>query len=494
MERLEEKRRCFKIMRVRNIVAALFALALFAVPCWAQEEKVRIGVFQFESKTSGVTQQQANAVMDLMTRALASSKSISVIERDQLDKVGKEIRLGQSGLVDAGTAAELGRIAGVQYILLGAVTGLDKKASGGAIPLFGSIGIASGSEEAQATIDVRIVDTSTAEIKLALSETGYSSNETSGLYMGGAVLAEGTFDGLESRAISDSVTRLAARIRGTLGGESSHVLSVSDKEATIDIGSSMGAKEGALYLVYADGKTILGMNGETIGQERLALAVLKVREVAPAYSHCTFVKGGKAALVRRGDKVEPISNRMIKSLKYASSRPSASSGTFDHIFGNAPQDGSAPAAEPAPTDETPASNTPEQPKPADEPAKGDQKATDQPTKAEPKAIPGFDPNQSTDSKVIETYALSGGDKNLLGIMQRNAYNKFKNGKYKDAYAEFSRAADAHPTVNYLSAYWAGVSAHKLKKEAEALKWIEKALAINPDYQPARDFKANTLQK
>ena len=38
-------------------------------------------------------------------------KSISVIERDQLDKVGKEIRLGQSGLVDAGTAAELGRIA-----------------------------------------------------------------------------------------------------------------------------------------------------------------------------------------------------------------------------------------------------------------------------------------------------------------------------------------------------------------------------------------------
>ena len=88
-------------MRVRKsvVLASLFALALFALPSWAGEEKVRIGVFQFESKTSGVTQQQANAVMDLMTRALASSKSISVIERAQLDKVGKEIRLGQSGLV-----------------------------------------------------------------------------------------------------------------------------------------------------------------------------------------------------------------------------------------------------------------------------------------------------------------------------------------------------------------------------------------------------------
>ena len=473
-------------MRVRKsvVLASLFALALFALPSWAGEERVRIGVFQFESKTSGVSQQQANAVMDMMTRALASSKSISVIERAQLDKVGKEIRLGQSGLVDASTAAEVGRIAGVQYILLGAVTELNKKASGGAIPLFGNIGIATSSEEAQATIDVRLVDTSTAEVKLALSETGYSSNETSGLYLGGAVLAEGTFDGLESRAISDSVTRLAARIRGSLGGESSHVVAVADKEATIDIGSSMGAKEGALYLVYADGKTIRGMSGEEIGRERLAFAVLKVREATPTYSNCTFVKGGKAALVRRGDKVEPISSRMIKSLKFAGSRPAASSGTFEQIFGNAPKDGEAPQAPPAASD-TPSAETPspatltEQPKPA---------------AGEAKAVPGVDPNQSTDSKVIETYAMAPGDRNLLGIMQRNAYNKFKNGRYKEAYAEFSRAADSHPSVNYLSAYWAGVSAHKLKKTDEALQWIDKALAINPDYKPAQDFKSKTLKK
>lgn len=479
-------------MRVRKsvVLASLFALALFALPSWAGEEKVRIGVFQFESKTSGVSQQQANAVMDMMTRALASSKSISVIERAQLDKVGKEIKLGQSGLVDASTAAEVGRVAGVQYILLGAVTELNKKASGGAIPLFGNIGIATGSEEAQATIDVRIVDTSTAEVKLALSETGYSSNEVSGLYLGGAVLAEGTFDGLESRAIADSVTRLAARIRGTLGGESSHVVAVADKEATIDIGSSMGAKEGALYLVYADGKTIRGMSGEEIGRERLAFAVLKVREATPTYSNCTFVKGGKAALVRRGDKVEPISSRMIKSLKFAGSRPAASSGTFEQIFGNAPKDGEAPQAPPAASD-TPAAK-PEAPSPAT--VAEQPKPESKPATGEAKVIPGFDPNQSTDAKVIETLALSVGDRNLLGIMQRNAYNKFKNGRYKDAYAEFCRAADAHPSVNYLSAYWAGVTAHKLKKADEALQWIDKALAINPDYKPAQDFKSKTLKK
>ncbi|MDO4786494.1 MAG: CsgG/HfaB family protein, partial [Fretibacterium sp.] len=453
-------------MRIRVWLASLAVLALLALPAWAQEGRVRIGVFQFESKASGVSQQQANAVMDLMTRALASSKSISVIEREQLDKVGREIRLGQSGLVDTSTAAELGRVAGVQYILLGAVTELSKKASGGAIPLFGEIGIAAGSEEARATIDVRLVDTSTAEVKLALSETGFSSNEMSGLYLGGAVLAEGTFDGLESRAIGDSVTRLAARIRSVLGGESSYVVAVRDKEATIDIGSSMGAREGALYLVYADGKSILGMNGEVIGRERLALAALKVREAAPAYSNCVFVKGSRTALVRRGDKVEPISAKALKSVKYADSRPSASSGTFEQIFGEGGQGGAAPATEDPLPETKPKASEPAAEKPTSTPA---------PATGETQKILGFDPNGSTDAKVIQTYALSAGDRNLLGIMQRNAYNKFRNGRYKDAYQEFSKAADAYGTVNYLSAYWAGVSAHKLKKKDDALRWIEKAL-------------------
>ena len=39
-----------------------------------------------------------------------------------------------------------------------------------------------------------------------------------------------------------------------------------------------------------------------------------------------------------------------------------------------------------------------------------------------------------------------------------------------------------------------MSAHKLKKSGEALQWMERALAINPDYEPAREFKSKTLKK
>ncbi|PIE54319.1 MAG: hypothetical protein CSA35_06240 [Dethiosulfovibrio peptidovorans] len=475
-----------KKMAMRSLCLALVISAFMVFPLWGQE-KVRLGVYQFESKVAGVSQKQANAVMDMMTRALANSKSISLIERAELDKVGAEIRLGMSGLVDAGTAAEVGRIAGLQYILLGAVTELSKKASGGAIPIFGGIGVASGSEEMQATIDLRVVDTSTAEVTLALSETGYSSNEASGVMIAGAVVAEGTFDGLESRAIADAVSRLAAQVRNSLGGESSHILAVQGKEATIDIGSSMGAKEGALYLVYADGETILGINNEVIGRKKVALGVLKVRDTAANYSTCIFVKGSKSELVRRGDKIEPISPKKLKKIKYASSRPAKSSDTFEQIFGS--KDGAGKqkttpnsvASTPAKSESKKASEV--RPVPA----------TKKPAPSS-KKIAGFDPNNSTDSKVIQTYPLSAGDKNMLGIMHRNAYNKFKRGRYKDAYKGFAKAVDSYASVNYLSAYWAGVSAYKLREKEKALEWIDKALSINPDYVPAQEYKAKKLKK
>jgi tetratricopeptide (TPR) repeat protein len=72
-------------------------------------------------------------------------------------------------------------------------------------------------------------------------------------------------------------------------------------------------------------------------------------------------------------------------------------------------------------------------------------------------------------------------------------NKFNSGKYKEAYTEFSGMME-DSKGHYLAAYWAGVSAQKLKKNDESLEWIEKALSINPNYKPAAEFKVKTLKK
>ena len=468
------------------ILSFLLSLTFVSLSVASAEaaDKIRIGVLGFDSKTDGVSHQQAESITDIFTRELASSKTISVYERQQLAKIGEEIKLGMSGLVDMNTAVEVGKLAGVQYILMGSVTELSQKASGAAIPLFGGLGVGGGDHQARATIDIRLVETATSEIKLALSETGSSVNSASAITFSGITFAETEFGGLEARAIADAVTRLAYNIRSIIGGETSHVISLgSNKEYVIDVGSTMGGKEGALYLVYADGKTLTGMSGEVIGQEKLPLAILKVRDVASNHSTCVLAPGTKGELIQRGDKIEPIAVGKGKNMKFVTSRPAKSSGTFEQIFGNAPTDtaGATTPQASAVSQETSAA-TPQENKAVIE------KTAEKAETAENALLKsGFDPNNSTDAKVIQTYPVSSGQANILGIKHRNAYNKFKSGRYKDAYAEFCDAADAYEG-NYLSAYWAGVTAHKLKKKDDAAKWMDAAIKMNPAYQPAIEYK------
>lgn len=45
-----------------------------------------------------------------------------LLERERLDDIKAEQKLGQSGIVDPATTAKLGRIAGAQYYMTGSVT------------------------------------------------------------------------------------------------------------------------------------------------------------------------------------------------------------------------------------------------------------------------------------------------------------------------------------------------------------------------------------
>jgi curli biogenesis system outer membrane secretion channel CsgG len=308
----------------------------------ADGEKIRVGIVGFQSKADGVSDRQAEIITDLFTRELANSKSISVYEREQLARVGEEVRLSLSGLVDMNTAVEVGKLAGVQYILTGAVTELSEKTSGGGgfvpipkIPVLGGVGVGGGAHRATAGLDIRVIDTTTGEVALALSETGTAVNTASAVAISGFAVAEAEFGGLEARAIADAVTRLSNAIRNILGDESSRVIKVSGKDFTIDVGSTMGAKTGALYLVYADGEEIRGMEGEFLGQEKIPLAVLKVAAVSSNFSVCALAPGSSGRLVQRGDRIEPVSAASLKGLKFASSRPTASrrSGTYRQLFG-----------------------------------------------------------------------------------------------------------------------------------------------------------------
>jgi TolA-binding protein len=96
--------------------------------------------------------------------------------------------------------------------------------------------------------------------------------------------------------------------------------------------------------------------------------------------------------------------------------------------------------------------------------------------------------------VIKTYSISLPDQRTLEIQHRGAWNLYSKKNYKAALDKFSELVDAYPDDNYLSAYWAGMSALKIKgRKDEAASWFERALDINADYQPAID-ELGKLQK
>ncbi|GHT02733.1 hypothetical protein AGMMS50276_32760 [Synergistales bacterium] len=319
-----------RILRIAFLVLSLLALPIASYA--ANSDIVRLGVMEFVSKANGVSPMEADAIMDVFTRTLSSSKNIALLERNRLDLIAREHRLAMSGLVDVNTAAEVGKLAGMQYILLGAVTELSRIDTGANIPIpiaaIGGLVFGNRKEEVRVTIDIRIVDVTTSEVCLALSETGRATNTESGIRIAGFDYARREYGGLEARAIEDAVKSLSAEIREFLG-ESSHVLDVGgNKNIRIDVGSTAGAKPGALYLVYADGKPIRNMSGEVIDMEKIYLAALKVNHVEGAHSVSELVaKAGKIDNIRRGDKIEPTTKAEIGNTKFAATRPSSSGAT-----------------------------------------------------------------------------------------------------------------------------------------------------------------------
>jgi curli biogenesis system outer membrane secretion channel CsgG len=64
-------------------------------------------------------------VSDLLVDRLVKDGTFSVIERSRLDAILAEQNLGLSGRLDANTAAQVGRILGVDAVILGSVTQFD---------------------------------------------------------------------------------------------------------------------------------------------------------------------------------------------------------------------------------------------------------------------------------------------------------------------------------------------------------------------------------
>lgn len=173
------------------VIFSIFAAALFVSAGAALAEKPVVGVAEFRNTASGVYWWGGGVGWELssmLTNELAATNSFRVVERSKLEHVLREQDLADYGRVAKGTGAKIGKLTGAQYLVLGTVSAFEKNVAktGGGIG-FRGVRVGGKKEDAYLAVDLRVVDTTTGEIKFVRTVEGRAASKgiRLGLYKGG---------------------------------------------------------------------------------------------------------------------------------------------------------------------------------------------------------------------------------------------------------------------------------------------------------------------
>ena len=206
----------------------LVCLTLLLLAGSAFAGKTRIAVAEFEAKIPKAHGELGTSMADLLINALVETKMYSVLERTALEQVRKEQNLGNSGAVDPATAAQLGRLLGAQYLVIGAVTQFEEKTGGGGIgAVVGRKAGGLGFVSAKVGITVRVVNSTTGEI-IASENVEQSSKGVGvaagavvkGIPVGGTLFKSKSMQDALEGAIDKAVKFLSKEIPGQSEGVS----------------------------------------------------------------------------------------------------------------------------------------------------------------------------------------------------------------------------------------------------------------------------------
>jgi curli biogenesis system outer membrane secretion channel CsgG len=165
-----------------------------------QGRKKRVAVLDFDYATVhsnvaavfGSDIDVGKGITDLLIKYLVKDGTYSVIERQALDKIMAEQNFSNSDRANPASAAKLGKLLGVDAIIVGAITqfGNDTKntnigGAGGGLGRLGLGGVGHKKTKAICAIDARIVDIDTAEILGVADGKGESARESTSLTGGG---------------------------------------------------------------------------------------------------------------------------------------------------------------------------------------------------------------------------------------------------------------------------------------------------------------------
>jgi len=270
------------------IVAMMFACV---ATTWAKD---RVAVMDFENKSQHGGWRLGRGASDILTTELIKIGKFTVMERGRLASIIKEQDMGASGRFDPSTVARLGKIIGVEYIITGAVTEYGQSASGG-----GGKGVHVGKKGYHASVDVRMVSATTAEIVFADTASASKSSMNVRVFGigGGESFNEKKATAVMRTAIKEIVTKITSKPltpSGKPAAASGPVLvaDVDGNTITLNKGRNAGLKVGQQVTISHKGKVIKDpQTGKVLKIKYKKIGTIKLTEVEESYSEGEIVSG-----------------------------------------------------------------------------------------------------------------------------------------------------------------------------------------------------------
>jgi curli biogenesis system outer membrane secretion channel CsgG len=287
--------------------------------------KKRVAIFDFDYATVrtnsaalfGSDIDIGKGISDLLVKYLVKDGTYSVIERKAMDKILAEQNFSNSDRANPNSAAKLGKLLGVDAIIVGSITqfGNDNKdtkvgGGGGGFGRFGVGGFSHKNSKAVVALDARMVDIDTAEILGVADGKGESSRESTSLLgggggwhgFGGGAVDFGASDfqnTIIGEAVKKAVDQMSAGVIANNPKLVARVINVEGVVAAVEggqiilnVGTKAGVKVGDQLSVNRVSKEIKDPStGKVLRRLSSSVGMIRITEVDDVSSVGTAVSG-----------------------------------------------------------------------------------------------------------------------------------------------------------------------------------------------------------
>ncbi|MBW2514493.1 MAG: hypothetical protein JRE21_07975 [Deltaproteobacteria bacterium] len=214
--------------------------------------KLRVGVVNFQNKTASKKIRIGEAAADILGTILQKTGRFIIVPQQDVSSILDQQALGASGAVNPATAANMGKILGLNAMVTGAITAYSEAEEGSDYLLYKK-----KKQIARVTVDYRIVDTTTGIQMVADSGQGVYEKETGGALGLGS---KSSYDAdLRDGALRDALTKAMVNMLPQFERQewSGRIASIKGRTVYLNAGQKTGLKVGDILTVQELGEEII---------------------------------------------------------------------------------------------------------------------------------------------------------------------------------------------------------------------------------------------